>query len=105
VQKREVAAEEQKKLKGDHQPAGDVADDSWPEDEERGDHFDEVVEEHSHRVRPVGQKVKERRERARYRLRLVVKVEAGELVKAPARVAAELDQPRPEHDSKGQPAK
>ena len=72
------------------------------EHQERRAQLDDVIERDAHRVRPVRQRVKVRRQRAGHRLRLEVEVEAGEI--APAGIAAQLDEPRAPHDPHRQPA-
>jgi hypothetical protein len=61
-----------------------------------------VVEEDAELLEPVRPEVQPPADRVRKRLRLVVVVEAGQV--APAPVAAQLDEPRPEHDAHDQPA-
>ena len=64
--------------------------------EEREDDLAQVVEEDAEVLDDVRKRVEEGTQRVGDRLRLVVPVEAGEI--PPARVAAELDEPRAEHD-------
>src|SRR4051794_27246498 len=54
-------------------------------------------------MEPRRMEMKPARERIRDRLGLVVKIEASEIT--PARVAAQLDQTRAQHNAKAQPAK
>ena len=102
VEKRQIAAGDQDDLQRQHQRAAGVAESPRAQDQKRCGQLDDVVEGDADRVRPVRQRVKVRRQRARHRLRLEVKVEAGEV--APARVAAQLDEPGAPHDPHRQPA-
>src|SRR3989442_15049067 len=89
-------------MEGEEARAGEVARRARAEGEPRRDELAQVVEEYARLVEPARHEVEPAAERVRDRLGLVVVVEAGEV--APARVAAQLDQPCAEHDAEDEPA-
>lgn len=102
VQPGEVAGQDQPQLGEDHQGCGGRGDGLRREQQDGHDELGEVVGGHLDPVQRLRQMVEEPAQRAWHRLGLVVVVEAGQL--APARVAAHLDQPRPELDAEQDPA-
>src|SRR5207245_8942292 len=102
VEERQVAAEDEEELKGEQERAGRVSEAARAEDEPGGDELAQVVQEDADLVEPAGQEVERATEGIRERLGLVVIVEAREV--APAGVAAQLDEPGPEHDAEDEPA-
>ena len=103
IEKRKIAADDEKNLKSDEQNAGDVADPSWPEGKPRHDEFDEMIPCRLKFMEPQRRKVKITADRAGYRLRFVMIGKASEI--APARVATQFDQTGADHDPKSKPAK
>jgi hypothetical protein len=96
VQESQVPADDEEDLKGDEQQAGDVPELPRTEHEERRHELAEIVVERAELVEPERHEVEERAHRIGDGLGLVVIGEAGEV--PPTRIAAELDETRPEHD-------
>ncbi|MCY1004975.1 hypothetical protein OV079_05190 [Nannocystis pusilla] len=102
VEEGEVAADDQGQLKGDHAERGDDPQPTRAEHEPREDELGEVIEDDAaaqHRRRQV---MEVKADGVGERLGLEVTLETGEL--GPARVAAQLDEARAEHDAEGEPA-
>src|SRR5262249_41571567 len=100
--KRQVPAQDQRDLEDDQQKARRVSDAARTEGEPRDDQLDEVVEQDAEPRKPPGGEMQGPAQGIRDRLGLVVIVETGEV--APAGIAPELDQSRPQHDPEGEPA-
>ena len=93
--------DDQHELKHDRDQAGDPGERLRQEVAERHDQFDEVIERDAAVQDRPRQPVKVPAERVRHRLRLEVVVEARQI--APARIAAQLDQPGAEHQAEQRP--
>ena len=102
VQPREVARQDQPRLRQDDDPARDAGDRLRREQEERHDELREVVCEDLDLVRAPGEVVEEPAQRVRHRLGLVVVVEARQVPPAP--VAAQLDEAGAELDAEHEPS-
>ncbi len=101
VQPRQIAAHDEHELEHDRDERRDGRERCGREIEERHDELDDVVERDARAMDRRGHPVEVPAQRVRHRLSFEVVVEAGEI--APARVAAQLDQTRAEHDAEQQP--
>ena len=103
VEPGEIPAQDQHALERDGDDARGIPDRSKRHQvAERRHQLGEVIEEHARFVDPRGQPVEVPAERIRDRLALVVVDEASEV--APARIAAQLDEPRAEHQPEEDPS-
>src|SRR5256714_15408322 len=103
IQKRQIAADDEKDLESDEKHSGDVTRVPGPERKPRHDQFDEMVPGRFNFVKPMWCEMEIAADRIRDRLRFVVIIKTCEI--APARIATQLDQTGPDHDAKTEPAK
>ena len=103
VQKRKIAADDEKQLKSDEQDTGNMSNMPRAEGKPRNDQFDEMIPSGSEFVEPMRREMQIPADWTRDRLRLVMVVKAGEI--APARIAPQLDQAGTDHNAEAEPAK
>src|SRR6266487_265271 len=103
IEERKIAADDEENLKRDEQDACDMPRVSRAERKPWHDEFGEMIPCRLEFVEPERRKVKVATNRTRDRLGLVVIVKASKI--APARVAAQFDQTRADHDTKPKPSK
>src|SRR5215831_12307200 len=103
IEKRKIAADDEKKLERNQQHAGNVPRRSRTERKPGHDQLGEVIPKRFKFVKPERGKMHIAADRARDWLRFIVIVETGEI--APAGVAAQFDQAGAKHDAKTEPAK
>ena len=103
VQKRKIAADDEKQLKSDEQDTGNMSNMPRAEGKPRNDQFDEMIPGGSEFVEPMWREMQIPADWTRNRLRLVVVVKAGEI--APAGIAPQLDQAGADHNAEAEPAK
>src|SRR5205807_10311991 len=103
IQERKVPADDENNLKADKQHAGDMACVPGPERKPGNDQFNEMIPGRAEFVEPMRREMQIPANRTRDGLRFVVMIKAGKI--APARIAAQLDQPGADHDAKAKPAK
>src|SRR4030095_17021732 len=103
IEKRKIAADDEKSLERDQQHAGNVPRHSRTERKPGYDQLDEVIPKHFKFVEPKRGKMQVSTDRVWDGLRFVMVVKTCEI--APAWVAAKFDQAGAKHDAKTEPPK